>query len=301
VLEAYTRVLSGALERDARAGLLIRCAALLERHLSDPARACGAYAQALGLGASEAAILPEVARVAEVGGLWDELTSLYRGRWERQSQAKAQVATVLELARVLEARCPDWERAFEQYLVALQIDPEDEVAREEWGGLFLNIARQAAVGLGIEKPQPEPGYIYCFQSSRHPDEVKIGRAKKIKPRIYKINKEYRDQNEDIVLTYRYSVRTLDYKRDEKLAHTYFAASRVKGEIFRTSVESVRRFFNESILPGSRLEAGQELLEFMDVEEGENMECDEVPTAQPNKTDPKAMLKKFVEVCTHSLF
>ena len=130
VLEAYTRVLSGALERDARAGLLIRCAALLERHLSDPARAFEAYAQALGLGASEAAILPEIARVAEVGGLWDELTSLYRGRWERQSQAKAKVATVLELARVLEARCPDWERAFEQYLVALQIDPEDEVARE---------------------------------------------------------------------------------------------------------------------------------------------------------------------------
>jgi tetratricopeptide (TPR) repeat protein len=39
-------------------------------------------------------------------------------------------AAVLELARVLEARCPDWERAFEQYLVALQIDPEDEAARE---------------------------------------------------------------------------------------------------------------------------------------------------------------------------
>ena len=130
VYDAYVRVLGGTLEREARAALLIRSAGLLERHLGEPGQAFEAYAQALRLGASDAAILPEVARLAEVASLWDDLVTLYRERWERQSQPKARVETILELARVLEARCPDWERAFEQYLLALQLDPEDEGARE---------------------------------------------------------------------------------------------------------------------------------------------------------------------------
>ena len=120
----------------------------------------------------------------------------------------------------------------------------DTKARATLSEMLISNARDflaTPVVAALDKPQPEPGYIYCLQSNRYPDEVKIGRAKKIKPRIYKINKEYRDQNEDIVLTYRYSVRTLDYKRDEKLAHDYFASVRepCKGELFRTTPEKVR--------------------------------------------------------------
>jgi T5orf172 domain len=65
-------------------------------------------------------------------------------------------------------------------------------------------------------------YVYCMQSQEHPDIVKIGRSQDVKARVVKINYERKDDP----LIYRYSVRSLDSVRDEKLAHAEFAAFRV---------------------------------------------------------------------------
>ena len=160
--------------------------------------------------------------------------------------------------------------AFQKYM-EIQERAQDPKARSTFSEMLMNNTQTLLATPAIDKPQPEPGYIYCLQSNRYPDEVKIGRAKKIKPRIYKINKEYRDQNEDIVLTYRYSVRTLDYKRDEKLAHDYFASVRepCKGELFRTTPEKVRDFFEREIRPRYHQECATDV----DMDEGEEEDMD----------------------------
>ena len=156
--------------------------------------------------------------------------------------------------------------AFQKYM-EIQERAQDPKARSTFSEMLMNNTQTLLATPAIDKPQPEPGYIYCLQSSRYPDEVKIGRA----PRIYKINKEYRDQNEDIVLTYRYSVRTLDYKRDEKLAHDYFASVRepCKGELFRTTPEKVRDFFEREIRPRYHQECATDV----DMDEGEEEDMD----------------------------
>jgi tetratricopeptide (TPR) repeat protein len=131
VLDACALLMRGVIDREVRAALLLRSAAILERHLADPERAFETYAAALKSGASEGAVLPELVRMAETHGYWDALTEQYRERWQKQTQLTARLATIHELARLLETRCGDWERAFEQYVIALQLDPEDETTRAE--------------------------------------------------------------------------------------------------------------------------------------------------------------------------
>ena len=131
LLDAYALLMKGTLERESRAALLVRSAGLMERHLKEPDRAFETFAQALRSGASDAAVLPELVRLAAAHGFWDDLTEIYRDRWQKQSKLPARLATLHELARVLETKGGDWERAFEQYLIALQLDPEDEATRAE--------------------------------------------------------------------------------------------------------------------------------------------------------------------------
>ena len=103
----------------------------------------------------------------------------------------------------------------------------------------------------VEPKRLKTGYVYCFQSSRHADEVKIGCTNNVKRRLYEVNKQYRDNgNEMIVFTYRYSVRSLHAPEDEKLAHAHFASVRLPGpgELFRTTPEKVRDFFEREIRP-----------------------------------------------------
>ena len=131
LIDACALLMKGAIDREVRAALLLRTAAVMDRHLGEPLRAFETFAQALRSGASEAAVLPELARLAQAHALWDPLTELYRERWQKQTQMPARLATIHELARLLETRGGDWERAFEQYLIALQLDPEDEATRAE--------------------------------------------------------------------------------------------------------------------------------------------------------------------------
>jgi hypothetical protein len=128
---AYEKLLVAGIDREQRAALLLRTAHLYERRLGDPQRAFEAYAGAARAGADDAGVRAELIRLAEAHGLWDALAAFYGDRWKRQSQTSARIATLHELARVLETRCGDWERAFEQYLLALQLDPQDETTRAE--------------------------------------------------------------------------------------------------------------------------------------------------------------------------
>ncbi len=118
---ALRTVADGGAERPRRAVLLTRAAEVSEVELGQPETAFELFAVA---GAQE-----ELLRLAAEHDLWRRLVEVYQRRWQAQSQVRAQIATLHELAELLEARAADWELAFEQYLMALQLDPRDEETR----------------------------------------------------------------------------------------------------------------------------------------------------------------------------
>ena len=131
MLEAINRLLKAGVDREHRSALLLRSAVILETQLQDPERAFEAYALASRAGAPDEAVLPELVRLAEAHGTWDALVDIYNDKWNRQTQMSARIGTLRALAELLETRALDWERAFEQYMIALQLDPEDEATRTE--------------------------------------------------------------------------------------------------------------------------------------------------------------------------
>ena len=123
--------------------------------------------------------------------------------------------------------------------------------RQEYNRAMQDIFRYLNPSNSVVEPKRlKTGYVYCFQSSRHTDEVKIGCTNNVKRRLYEVNKQYRDNGNEIVFTYRYSVRSLNAPEDEKLAHAHFTSVRMPGpgELFRTTPESVRDFFEREIRP-----------------------------------------------------
>ena len=153
--------------------------------------------------------------------------------------------------------------AYEKYM-EIQNNVKDPVARASFSdGLVSNMQNFIAQPTG-EKPQPAYKYVYCLQSKGQPDVVKIGYTGNVKERISKINYQRMRDGLDDPMIYRYSVRTLYPERDEKHAHIEFAAFRLtkKEELFRTTPESVRDYFNKVLKPRYLIESGTKDYEVM---------------------------------------
>lgn len=127
VVEAW-RTVADAAERPRRVALLVRAADVCEARLGQPEEAFALLARAA---TGEPKLGEALVDFAERHRLWDALIGVYTTRWQSQSQTAARIATLHHLARVLEQRAGDWERAFEQYVLALQLDPRDEATRRE--------------------------------------------------------------------------------------------------------------------------------------------------------------------------
>jgi tetratricopeptide (TPR) repeat protein len=110
-----------------RGALLAEAGFVCENELDDPSGAFVRYAEAAdcGVGAAEEALV----RLAEASGQWDELVARFARRRDEASQVPTKLAVIARLATLLEERAGDWERAFEQRLIALQIEPMDPEAR----------------------------------------------------------------------------------------------------------------------------------------------------------------------------
>ena len=111
----------------------------------------------------------------------------------------------------------------------IQKDVSDPVARASFSeGLVMNMrAFIAPPVMPMEvKFESVYKYVYCLQSKEQPDVVKIGHTQDVKSRISSVNAERRNKGINDPLIYRYSVRSLDSVRDEKLAHAEFATFRL---------------------------------------------------------------------------
>ena len=92
--------------------------------------------------------------------------------------------------------------------------------------------------------EPEIKYVYGAESEAFPGLVKIGYATSLDARMEQANAFSAPLPFSIVA----QVPSLDAKRDEAMAHVFFAKQREEGEFFRVSVQAVQNFFDTCILP-----------------------------------------------------
>ena len=128
VVAARVTVAERGVDRRRRAELLRQAAEVTELELRRPDAAFDLYAQALDAGSKE--VEPALVRLAEARGLWQRLVEVVNARWRGKRPLGPRVDALLKLAVLLEEKANDWEKAFEQVIVALQLDPRHERARE---------------------------------------------------------------------------------------------------------------------------------------------------------------------------
>ena len=97
--------------------------------------------------------------------------------------------------------------------------------------------------------EPETQYVYAAVSEAFPGLVKIGFTSSLDARMESANTFCAPAPFKIAA----HAPSLDPRRDEHMAHAFFAAKREEGEFFRVSVEDVEVLFNTSILPMYKLE------------------------------------------------
>lgn len=163
-------------------------------------------------------------------------------------------------------------------IATLETRIKDEGARRVLNNMILSNT-QSFITIPMtpvaEKSRPKHGHVYCIQSTRQPEVVKIGlTTTTVKQRIQQVNYQRKKEGINDPFVYKYSVRTLDAEGDEKLTHAHFASVRIsgRGELFRTTPESVRDFFDNVIKPRYLLESGTDDYDpvdmDMDVDEAE---------------------------------
>lgn len=127
VVEARLKATERGCERARRAEIFHEAAEISEAHLGEPREAFELYARALGSGAKTAE--PSLVRLASEHALWDRLIEIVKSRWKGRRQTSRRVDALLRLAGLLESKANDWERAFEQVMLAMQLDPRHARAR----------------------------------------------------------------------------------------------------------------------------------------------------------------------------
>ena len=91
---------------------------------------------------------------------------------------------------------------------------------------------------------PEVKYIYATKSEAFPGLIKIGRAQDVEARLAQLNTGCAPLPHKVVAV----VKTYNYVRDENIAHGFFAHKRREREFFEVTIEEVRSFFRNHILP-----------------------------------------------------
>ena len=96
----------------------------------------------------------------------------------------------------------------------------------------------------IDAREPAPKYVYCAESASFPGLVKIGYAADLSTRMVQANVF----NAPVPFHVAAHVSSMDARRDEKIAHVFFAQHREEGEFFRVTPAAVQDFFNQVLLP-----------------------------------------------------
>jgi hypothetical protein len=99
---------------------------------------------------------------------------------------------------------------------------------------------------------PTAKYVYGMESPEYPGLIKIGKATDVPSRLCGLN----TGRKHIPLKIIAFAPTYKYRRDEKLAHAFFASKRREGEFFKVTRDEVRAFFTTHIMAQYQVELAE---------------------------------------------
>ena len=94
------------------------------------------------------------------------------------------------------------------------------------------------------KEMPKLAYVYGTKTEAEPNLIKIGRSGNMFARLSSMNTSIKTKPHQIVAV----VPTFDSDRDEEWAHEFFSSKRMAGEFFDVTIEELRSFFMDHIMP-----------------------------------------------------
>ena len=106
-----------------------------------------------------------------------------------------------------------------------------------------------------ESGLPEICYVYACASPAFPDLIKIGKTNDLVSRLSSLNTSCAPTPHKYVAV----AQSLNYSRDEKMTHAFFAYARKEGEFFAITVEEVTQYFEKNIEPLFQIELKEYML------------------------------------------
>jgi hypothetical protein len=91
---------------------------------------------------------------------------------------------------------------------------------------------------------PKLAYVYGTKTEAEPNLIKIGRSGNMFARLSSMNTSIKTKPHKIVAV----VPTFDSDRDEKWAHAFFSSKHAEGEFYEVTIEELRSFFMDHIMP-----------------------------------------------------
>jgi tetratricopeptide (TPR) repeat protein len=160
LLEVYDVLLSRRLDAPSQVELLFRHAHVREQRLKDGSGALDEMLRAYSIIPDDEKVLPEIHRLGEVTGRWEDVLCVEGFRFHRSPEGSGEKLKIAcEAAALVEERLHDELRAFRAYLRAFMLSPEDEVIR----GHLWRLARlvgdidEQAIEINVApKPPPVP-------------------------------------------------------------------------------------------------------------------------------------------------
>ena len=106
------------------------------------------------------------------------------------------------------------------------------------------MARAHVSALKELKEMPKLAYVYGTKTEAEPNLIKIGRSGNMFSRLSSMNTSIKTKPHQIVAV----VPTFDSDRDETWAHEFFSSKHVAGEFYEVTIEELRSFFMDHIMP-----------------------------------------------------
>lgn len=151
LIELYERLIERAAEADEEVRLRWRVAEIQSEGLGAPQVGFESLRGALALSALHAETLVRMRTLAEREALWGQLVDFGEEHWRTLPEVTAQVAVLIDNARLIEAHLEEPERALEQYVLAFQLDPLEEVVEARLQTLAVDNGETCAVVLKIHE------------------------------------------------------------------------------------------------------------------------------------------------------
>ena len=104
----------------------------------------------------------------------------------------------------------------------------------------LNLINKRPVCNGAD--MPATNYVYATKSDAFLGLIKIGKTVDLRKRLINLNTACAPSPHYVVAV----APTLDYTRDERTAHAFFALARKEGEFFDITEDAVRSYFDHHI-------------------------------------------------------